>query len=891
MEWLNALWSRIRSLFHRRQLDADLEDELVFHLAMREEKYRSSGASVVESKQATRRDFGNLLQIKEACRRMRTFYPLELIWQDLRYAIRGLRRKWGFTFLVVLVLSLGIGSTTIGFGVVENLLFDPYPYKGADRLTALVIHGARDPGNEGRPMLSIPEFLDYRSKNHVFEDMVGSYDQPIVYTGPDSAQQFLGAFVTPNTFDFFGVPALLGRGITVEDGQSGAPPVFVMNYRLWKEAFAGDPQILGKTFTLNGQPRTLIGIMPPRFQAYGVRVWIPLLLAESHANGTQGDHPLTLWAIGRLKPGISLQTAAAELNVIAKGLAKIHPKDYPADGFNVLTMSVNDFVMGSFKITLFTLMAAVLMLLLIACSNAANLLLVRATTRDREMAIRAAIGAGRGRLLLQLLVEVFVLSVAGGIAGCLLAYYGLKAVVATIPLGPLPDEAVIGLNPVVLLLTLGVVIFTTLICGLAPALQAARKDLRSRLVSSSAYSDSGVRHRRFRASLVVTEVALSMLLLVGAGLMVRNLVGILRVDLGFDSSRILYARVVPASGFLDTGQQQRVFFDKVFRQIKALPGVISVAETATLPPLGGPIGPFIVPGKDTSDAHGQAAMMELCSEDYFKTMGFELLSGDLFSPKDVDSKAPVMVVNQTFVRQYFGDRDPIGQQIRLPLFDQLPDAPHNASLKIVGVISDFRNRGLELPPVPEMFLPYTLSGIGTRSIVVRTAVMPESLLPSIRKTVWATDPRVAFGVTGSIDSLLHHYTLRPPRFGVISLGTFAAVGLLLVMVGVFSVMTYTVSLQRHEFGIRIALGAQRGNLLRVVLLKGLRLIVMGIALGLLGSFGFVRFLASQIHGVPAADPLTLTSVALLLLIAGLSACLLPAQRATKVDPLAAIRHE
>lgn len=808
------------------------------------------------------------------------------LWQDVRYTVRNLTKHPEFTLLAVLTLGLGIGATTIGFGVVENILFDPYPYKGANRLTTLTIHDVKVAGNMGRSALSVAEFLEYQKENHVFEDMAGSYDQNIVYTGNGAAQQFLGAYVTPNTFQFFGIQPLLGRGITPEDGNPDAQPVFVMNYKLWKEQFGGDANILGTAFTLNGEARVLVGIMPPRFQAYGVSVWLPLVMKRSGPNEAQAL-PYYLWVIGRRKPGISMEAAAADLTLVAQEQAKVHPKDYPAK-FTVLTRGLNEFVMGDFRTVLITLMTAVLMLLLIACSNVANLLLARATTRDREVAIRAAIGASRQRLLVQFFVESFVLSLAGAAVGVLFAYYGLAATVAYIPRGPLPDEAVIGLNPAVLLLTLSLTTITTFICGLAPALHAVRGGLRERL-NQNWETGTGFWQGKFRSLLVIVEVSLSVVLLVGASLMLRSVIILTRVDLGFNPSQILYTAVVPATG-QNTNEQKKPFFQQALQRIKALPGVTAAAETSTQPPLGGFRSPMVVLGQ-SDPATRRTAMFDLCSEGYFETMGVQLQRGSLFTSQDVDSARPVAVVNQTLARNYFGKDDPIGQKIKLMIFDRIPDAPHDTYFEIIGVVSDFRNQGLHDPTMPEAFLPFTISGMGNRAILTKTTLDPNGMLPKVREAIQATNAGVAVSQAGSIEELLELSAYKAPRFALLSLSIFAGIGLTLILVGVFSVMSYNVLLEKHEIGIRMALGAERSKILQGVIRKGLRLIVIGIFLGLLASYSFTHFLASLIKDISPLDPWTLSVVAAIMVIVGFSACLLPALRATKVDPLIAIRYD
>jgi predicted permease len=596
-----------------------------------------------------------------------------------------------------------------------------------------------------------------------------------------------------------------------------------------------------------------------------------------------------MWMMGRLKPGLTMPTAAADITVVAKQLAKVYDKFYPPE-FEVHTRVLNDLVLGDFKGMIYALMAAVMMLLLIACSNVANLLLARATTRDRELAIRSSIGARPGRLVRQLLAESFVLAAAGLAAGCFLAYLGLRAVVANIPQGPLPDEAVIGLNPVVLFLAIAITVLTTFLCGLAPARHAMRGDLPSRLASGGPNLGAAFRNGKLRAGLVVTEVALSLVLLTGAGLMVRSFLAVVRVNPGFDPAAILFTGVNFAKNSHDTVDRQKVFFQQALERVRTLPGVTAAAAGSSVPSLeGGPGGEVDIPGKTHSEKW--FAMVEFSSEDYFRTLQVPLVRGRALTPADIESRQQVVVINQALATTYFGKDDPVGQKMQLKLLDDVPDAPHHADFTIVGVVADFKNVNVLGPTMPEAFIPITISTVGYRRILMRTTLDPESLMPEVRRAIWTADPNVATGSNGTIEHWLKETDYKSPRFNLGVLGIFAGIGLALAIVGIFSVMAYTVSLQTHELGIRMALGAQRGDVLRLVLLKGLRLIVAGVVAGLLASFGLTRFLASQLWGVSANDSWTYAVVVALIAAAGVTACFLPARKATQVDPIIAIRCE
>jgi len=804
--------------------------------------------------------------------------------QDVRYALRGFRRDRGFTLLAIVALALGIGATTVIFSVIENVLIEPFPYRAADRLALVYVHDTARPEGFNNPSYKLAEFLDIRDQNHVFEDMMGNSGLDILYTDREGTLQFDGQWVTPNTFEFLGMPPLLGRMITRADGNTGAAPVFAMSHRLWKKQFSSDPNVVGKTFVLNGEPRTLVSVMPPRFLLGNVDIWVPSNMNRSDPESQK----LEFWLLARLKPGVTLQETASDFDVISRGLAKTYPNDFPKK-FTVLSKTLTDDVVGQFKGTLYTLLAAVGMLLLIACSNVANLLLARATAREREIAIRASMGASRARIVLQLLVESLMLALGGCLLGCLFAYFGLRGVTAAMPDQTIPAEAVLRLNWRALLFAIGVTGITTLLCGLAPALHAVRGELHTRLKDTGKGVNADFRHGKFRSGLVIWEVMLSIVLLVGAGLMMRSLFALQHVELGLNPVNILVARTPLPKGQYETAEQKRIFFRQILQRVSALPGVIAATETSSLPPYGGPESDVTIPGKTHSEPW--RAMFQLCSEGYFKTMGRHLLRGRLLTESDVDASRPVAVVNDALVKAYFGKEDPIGQKIKFNMLDELPQSTKDQYFEIIGVVADAKNRGLQQSIEPEAYVPYSVTGAMERGILVRTGVEPMSMLMLVRREIWAVDRNVALTLTGTLEGYLQQFSYAGPKFGLILLGVFATVGLVLVAIGVFSVMAYSVSLQRHEIGIRMALGAPTGSVLKMVLRKGLRLIAIGIGLGMLASIALTRLIASQFWGVSPRDPLTLIGVMLVLLAVGTVACLVPARRATQVDPLVALRYE
>jgi putative ABC transport system permease protein len=878
--------SGLRRLLHKRLTEKRLDAELRFHLEQKIRDYVASGLPLEEARRRANLVFGGLEQVKQDCRDARVENHIEDIFRDFRYAFRSLAKDRRFALIAVFALALGIGATTVMFSVLYNVVFDPFPYRDFQHSVVLDMHDLSD--NIARYHYTIPEFLAIREQNHVFEDIVGNYQLDVLYTDGKGTRRFLGGYVTTNGFAFLGVPPILGRSFSPGDGKPGTPFVFMMNYRLWQTEFHGDPKILGTTFFLNGKPRTLIGIMPQRFNGYGSSLWFPLDLSPG-SDGTifPVKDATVIWTLARLKKGVGLQQAAADVDGIVHRLAAANPGDelYPK-GFKIVTRTLLDFVVGDFKKTLYALLAAVSMLLLIACANVGNLLLARATVREREIAVRASMGASPGRLIRQLLVESFVLAAAACFAGCLLAYLGLKGLVPIVPRGPIPEETVIGLNPVVLLFALAVAVVVTLVCGLAPALHSVRGNLHPAMAGSGK-GTSGVRHGRLRASLVIAEIALSIALLTGAGLMMRSFFALTHVDVGFDPAHVLFARV--ADPKYETASKKALFFDEVLQRVQALPGVVTATISFGLPPVGGAGGEITILGKPPSEhLH---SMVELCGESYFQTLSLHLLRGRLLSKADIDSAKLVAVVNQAFAHTYFGSDDPLGQQIKINVFDELPETPHDAYFEVVGVVTDFKNRGLLEPPSPEAFLPHSITGVEDRNILATTAVDPKSLLASVQREVWAVDSNAAIIQSGSIRDVLTEEAYIRPQFGMITVGMFAGIGLALVLVGIFSVMAYAVALRTHEIGVRIALGAQHRDVLTMVLWEGLRLLSLGMLIGVLVSLGLTRFLAGQISGVSVTDPWTFCAVVIVFFAVGLVACFLPARRAARCDPLVALHYE
>lgn len=797
--------------------------------------------------------------------------------------VRAIAKDRSFFFTAVLALALGIGSTTAIFSVIDNVLLEPFPYTDGQRLYAIDIHDKSSTDEFGREFFSPPEFLDYQEQNHIFDRSIGVRRDGVLMTGAGAPLSFDGAMVTGNTFEFLGMRPLLGRTITPEDAKAGAPPVFVLSYKVWRKRFGSDPAVLGKTFTLNDKPTTLIGIMPQRFAWWGADLWIPTVIDRADT----GPNAQFFSMLGHLKPGLAPNAASAELQILANRFSKVYPKNYPKQ-FEVHVQSLVDNVVGKFRKTLYTLLAAVGLLLLIACGNVANLLLAKATAREKEFAIRSTLGARRFHLIRQLMVESILLSLAGAGVGCAFAFAGLKGLVALIPQFTFPDEASIRLNTPVLLATLGAAILTALIFGLAPALGASKRDLNEPL-KTSGRGNSGFRRGRLRNVLIVSEVALSLVLLAGAGLLMRSFLLQRNVDLGFQTVNVLTTRIqLPAKQYKTAAQQNR-FLNDLLPKLQAIPGVVSASGALAFPPFGGIDTEFDIAGKTESEKlKGQ---MILCSPEFFATLRIRLLKGRLLTQQDVNGQRKVATVNQTFASKYFGAEDPIGKRIKLSALEAAPEPVVNPWFEIVGITSDIKNHGVRESVLPEAYAPYSFASYGVFGLLLRTAANPSALSKAMDNEIWAMNKSIVPQFTNTMEDALDLFEFSKPRFGLTLFAVFAAIGLILVSLGVYSVISYTVTQQSHEIGIRMALGATAGNVRSLVIRTGLRFVFLGIAVGLMLAIISTRMLSSEFYGVSPYDPLTLITVVAVLVMVGLAACYLPSRRATRVDPVISLRYE
>ena len=851
---------------------------------------------------------------------MRYPFFLDNLVRDFRYASRSLRKDLRFAFVAVFALALGIGASTVVFSVFYNLLFNAFAAKDAERLVVPVVEDAERPDVTSGLFASWADLNYLKEHNQIFEGLIGYRTGRAMVQQGGRMFQFSNALVTADAFEFYGVRALLGRGIVSEDGGAGAPKVFVMSYSTWRGEFGADRGIVGKSFVVDGQPRTLIGVMPERFHGFGA--YKEIFTAVNRTPSTEeAEKGAKFNVLARVKRGVTLTAASAEFDVLVRRLAAMHPDDddYPKK-FAARVIGANNYLMGAsaeakvfnskieLKSILYDLLAAVLVLLLIACSNVANLLLARATVREKEIAVRSALGASRGQILRQLLVESLVLALSACAAGCVLAGLAMKAVDAAVHQknwAQIGAEAVIGLNVPVLLFAAGITLLTTLLCGLLPALRATKCDLQPLLAGSGKGTWGGLRSGKVRAGLVVGQVALSIVLLIGAGLMMRSLYMLTHIDLGFDPKNILVVGFAPARSSdqkpdraMMATAEGRARFERVLGKIRELPGVASVAVDNTIPAYGPSNGPKVtVPGGTRVENAG----LDECDENCADTLGMRMIAGRWLSRDEAVTRQYAAVLNQRLARDMFGDDNPIGKQLEVKDFAHWKNGlqrsfrmkseqvASDATFQIVGVVGDVKNAGPQQPAVPMAFIPPMITG--DFIVQVRTKVRPQLIMHAVQDQVWAVDRAEVFWIFDPLGELLEQHTYTTPEFGVTLSGPLAGIALLLVVIGVFSVMAYTVSLQTQEIGVRMAVGAQPRQILAMVLRRGAALIAGGIGVGLFASFALTRFLASQIWGVSAKDPWTFASVLALVVAAGLAACYVPARRATRINPLVALRYE
>jgi putative ABC transport system permease protein len=887
--WLENL----RELFTRERGDDDLAREVRSHLDEEAEEQIDRGVPPEEAPYAARRAFGNVTRVEERTREAWRGEGIassirELaggVVQDARYGLKGLIKQPTFTIAAILALALGIGATTTIFSVIQNVLLDPYPmYRNVDRMVGIEIHNDENSRPGGRDFLQTAEFLDYQAQMTSFDAVIaGGGDGSALYAGPQGVEQLNGAYLSGNTFEVLGIGALIGRTLTSDDGKPGAPLVFVMSYKLWANRFGTDPSLIGRTFTLDGVPTTLIGVMPPRVSKLGADVWRPILL--DRANPALETQYFKFQ--GRLKPGVTIEQADAEFRTVAARVSKLYPRNYP-EHFSAHVLQFVDSIVGAFRKTLYTMAAAVGLLLLIACANVANMLLSRAAGRQRELALRTSLGASRGRLVRQLLIESLMLACVGMAVGCVFAYFGIKALVQVIPEGLIPRESLIRLDTRVLLFSLVVAGVTALVFGLVPAFQSVKRDLMNPLRDAGKGTGGGYRSGRLSSALVVVEIALSLVLLTSAGVLMRSVIKLQTTELGFEPANLLLVAIPIGRGDHKTAAEQTRFVMAALERIRTSPGIVHAASTDGFPPFGGQGAVFDVAGLGHQGRWD--GRLELVVDGYFQTLGVPFVQGRDFTADDIRSARRVAVVNQRFVERFLSTIDPLGRTVKFTLRnDQGQD--EEQGYEIVGVVQNVKNAGVNNPIEPEVFAPISVAPLRWQSIMVRTAGPPLEALRMVRAAIWSVDPMMPLAEANPVEEYLKRFAYAAPRLGLYVFSAFAGIGLVLVVIGVYSLIAYTVSRQTREIGIRIAIGANRADVLRMTIGLGVRWLVLGTLLGLVASVAATRLLASELYEVSPNDPLTFAFVVAVIAVAGVCASYFPALRATRVDPIVVLRYE
>jgi predicted permease len=888
---LRQLLLKFFALFRHNSLDRDHDCEVSSHLELAIEENLRHGMSPEEARRHALIQLGGLQQTKEHHRESRSLALLEVLFRDLVFGARMLRKNPGFTFISILALALGIGVSAIVFSIFYNGILNPFPYRNANRLLNIHVDDVHDLAHRQRPVFHLDEIATLRKQNHTLEDIAGFISWDVLYNKSGVTQEIHGVVMTPNSMQFFGVQPMLGRSFSEQDAQIDSPPVIILGYLYWQKELQSDKSIVGKPMMIDNQPRTVIGVMPPRFYLFGGDFYTPLAwnrIEPLEADAMVNNIPFYFFTLALPKRGVNAKTVAADLQPIVERLAPLHKDDYP-EKFLVGTTGFTDAIIGDFRKTMYLLIGSVVLLLFISSSNVASLLLVHTSARAKEISLRIALGAGRRRLIRQLLIESCLLGALGCVAGCLVAYWSLISLQYASGMN-IPGEADITLNWQVLLFAVAISFITVLLFGMSPAFYAVRKDLRVSLQGSSVNSREAQHAGRLRSGLVIGQVALSMLLLVFAGLVIRSFIAITHFDPGISTKNMFVGHIHFPGHQYDAVETKRAFFENAISRISAIPGVENVATAITAPLNGAPTSNDVtIPGKPHSDKWTTA--FEACSESYFRTLGVRLLRGRLLSASDISSARRVAVINQTLAAKYFQNEDSLGHQIKFNELDQIPTAPHDAYFEIIGIVSDFSNYGLEEKVVPEAFVPYTFSSFDDRTILVRTSIPPGPLTNTFRQVLHDVDPNPILSRPETLEAMLQLRAYARPQFRILSFGACAAIGLGLALIGLFGVMAYTVALQTHSLCIRMALGAQRDTILLLVLRKGFFLVGSGVLLGLFVAFLSVRLVQSQLWGVSAFDPLTLVLAPIALLAAGLLACYIPARRATRVDPMIALRYE
>ena len=894
MRGLRAFFLRFASFFHRPARDRELTDELESHLQMHIDENIRRGMTPAEARRQALIASGGMEQAKEAYRDRRGLPFLETLWQDIRFALRMLRKSPGFTAVAILTLALGIGANTAIFSIVDAVLLRPLPFKNPSRLVMLW---------EGIPEIgfpkitaSAPDIVFFESQQKSF-DSIGTFQNEAldISGGTGEPERIVAARVSASTFPLLGVSPLIGRTYTEAEDKARAN-VVVLSYGLWQRRYAANPKIVGQTVDLGRVPYTVLGVMPKGFvfplsgpdgNDQPSDLWVPMAFTQDELTGW-GNH-FNNSVLGRLKPGVTITQAQAEANLIAGRLLQAYPaallKAFPNSHVHIMLFPFHKEVVGSVETLLLVLMAAVGLVLFIACANVATLLLSRAASRSKEIAIRTALGASRMRLVRQMLTESLVLALAGGALGVLIAFWGTKGLLPLVPSSiPLPPAVSMGGS--VLAFVAAVCCITSIIFGVAPAFQISAVSLQGSLQEGGRSGTPGHARRRLQGIFVTAEFALALVLLIGAGLLVRSFTKLLATNTGFRPDHVLTVNVpLPAKAYPNAAAV-RGFYEQALQRISALPGVKSDGISSDLPFNGNERDALQVDGKPGKTPSVGVSMV---FGDYLSTMGISLLRGRGFTPEDRAGSQLVALVSEGTAKVLWPGQDAIGK--RLSVLGQTE--------VVVGIVADVSDGALADKPQPHVYVPYLQlpavffegdNQLRAMNIAVRTTEDPGASTSAVTGQIHSLDPDLAVAGIHTMDQELSE-SVAGPKFNTSLLGIFSIAALFLAAIGIYGVLAYTVAQQTHEIGVRLALGAQRRDVMRLVLAHGARLALAGIVIGLLAAFGLTRLMASLLYGVSASDPLTFAAVSVLLFLVALLACYVPARRAMKVDPMVALRYE
>jgi putative ABC transport system permease protein len=874
--WFYTVPLRLRSLFRRGQVEAELNEELRYHLERQIEVNTAAGMSVEEARYAALRAMHGLDQRKEECRDMRRVRLIEDLWQDFRFSLRSLLKRPGFTAIALLALALGIGANTAIFSLVNAVILQPLPYRDPDRLIS--VYGTRNRSTQGS--VGPTDFLDYRSQNKTFEQFAasGSMMLPMNLTGSGEPERLNASIITGNYFDTFGVRPALGRGFSLENEKTGQDHVTVLSHAFWQTRFGGDPNIVNKTINLDGKAYEVLGVMPAEVVLpQPAQLWVPINFDADPEMKMRNARFLR--GIGRLKEGVTLDQAQTDTDLIAAQLEQQYPDSNT--GWSLRLIPLREILVGGSRTMLFILFGAVGFVLLIACANVANLLLVRAAARQKEIAMRTALGASRLRIIRQMITESLLLAIFGGALGALLAVAGVKLLVS---LGEdnIPRTANVKIDATVLAFTLLISLATGLLFGLAPAIRTMKENLVDALKDGIRGGSEATVKNRTRSLLVVFESAIAVMLLIAAGLLIRSLVALQNVDPGFDPNNVLTLRVDLPRQKYNTPEKASNFFEQLETRVAGLPGVEAVGLITDLPLSGEARDmPYRVEGRPaTSDI----AFVDFrrVNKNYFSAMRIPLRRGRNFTEQEVRQSDKAIVVSQAFVDSVFPNEEALGK--RLIIWSGIRNEPY----EIIGIVGDTRYQSLQGEPSATMYVP-------TRellfvNLVIRTQGDPLSLVGGVRKEVNALDPDQPIAAIRPMTEWVA-MSAAGARYRTTLLGLFALLAMILAATGIYGVMSYSVAQRTQEIGVRMALGARPLDVLKLVVRQGMMLALIGVIVGLAGALALTRVMSSLLFGVTERDPITFVAVAALLIVVAFISCFVPAHRATRVDPLIALRCE